>query len=606
MSYKYKEEFIDMKKTLLVLLVGLLVLAGCTSGKDASTLTVASPSKQPGDFVAGFSSDSVDRWGRDLMGGYGTHFVNPQTAELQLDESVVEDLKIDTDAATGNKTYTYKIKEGLKFSNGDPVKSDHYVFSVLLRANPAWREVATSDSTGQDLLGYKEYVSGESDTFAGVKRIDDYSFSLTIDGNALPYYFEEVIVSASPEPMQVWFPEGKFNAEGNGFDNTVEELKKAVDYVATTERYKPTVVTGPYVMESFENNTSVFVRNEEYQGNFEGKKPEIDKVVIRLVQANVVVQSIEKGEVDLSPGNIEADIITKAKELDLQLHSYPRNGYGMIQFKANKAPTDLKEVRQAIGYIVNRNEFVQKIVGGYGVAVNGPFGLSQWFYQENKDELKEKLHEYTYNPTKANELLDQTDYKFEADGVTPFDVSKASNTGDYYRYNSNKEQLRIDHFGSEDNAVTDLIVSQIVPAAKEVGMNYVVDQGDFATLGAYMQGIEENDYNAFNLATGFTAIYDPYTGHHSDWVGKGPNWGDFADPELDAAIEKLRGTEPSDREGFSKAIVEYFELWNDLLPSLPLYANEYFDIASPRVKGLDFITPEVDWAQTINYISLEK
>lgn len=595
-----------MKKTLLVLLVGLLVLAGCGSSKGGQTLTVAASAKQPGDFISGFSNDATDKSVKDLIGAYGTHFVNPETAELKLDPSVVEDLQIDEDSATGNKTYTYKLKEGLKFSNGDAITADHYVFSLLFRANPAWREVATSESTGQDLVGYAEYIKGESDVFEGVKKIDDRSFSLTIDGNALPYYFEEVIVSAGPEPMQVWFPEGKLNAEGNGFDNSAEEIKKAVDYVASKERYKPTVVTGPYTLESFENNTTVLVKNEEYQGNFEGKKPEIEKIVIRLVQSNVVIQSIEKGEVDLSPGEIQAENITKAKELDLQLHSYPRNGYGMIQFKANKAPTNIKEVRQAIGYVVNRNEFVQKIVGGYGVAVNGPFGLSQWFYQENKDELKEKLHEYTYNPTKANELLDQTDYKFEADGSTPFDVSKASNTGDYFRYNSNKEQLRINHFGSEDNDITDLIVSQIVPAAKEAGMNYVVDQGDFATLGSYMQGIEENDYNAFNLATGFTAIYDPYTGHHSDWVGKGPNWGDIANDDLDAAIEKLRGTDPKDRDGFSKAMVEYFVLWNDLLPSLPLYANEYFDIASPRVKGLENITPEVNWSQSINYLSLEK
>ncbi len=35
----------------------------------------------------------------------------------------------------------------------------------------------------------------------------------------------------------------------------------------------------------------------------------------------------------------------------------------MIQFKANKGPTQITEVRQAIGYLLDRNEFVSKVVG---------------------------------------------------------------------------------------------------------------------------------------------------------------------------------------------------------------------------------------------------
>lgn len=593
-----------MKKTLVAVLVALLVLAGCGGGSDKNTLTVAAPSKQPGDFIAGFSNDSFDKDVRNLIGAYGTHYVDPETAELKIDPSVVENVEV-TEHDSGDKTYTYTIKKGLKYSDGEEITADDFIFSFLFRAHPAWREVATMESTGQDLLGYDAYVKGESDVFEGVEKVDDYTFALTIDGNALPYYFEDIIVSGGPEPMHAWFKDAKLNEKGNGFDNSIDEIKAAVEYVSTKERYAPTVVSGPYVFESFENNTTVLTKNKEYQGNFEGKVPSIEKIVLRLVQSDVVVQSIEKGEVDLSPGNIQANTITKAKELDLQLHSYPRNGYGQITFKANKAPTDIKEVRQAIGYIVNRREFVQKIAGGYGSVVNGPFGLSQWFYKENKDILDEKLINYDYNLSKANELLDKTPYVFEKDGKTPFDPEKASATGDYFRHNAEGQPLKILHFGSEENDVTELIISQIVPAAREVGMDYLVEQGDFATLGAYMMGIEKNDFNAFNLATGFTAVYDPYTSSHSDWVGRGTNWSDIADENLDKAIEKVRSTEPTDREGYSKALVEYFVTWNDLLPSLPLYANEYFDIASPRVKGLENITPEVNWASAIQYLSLD-
>ncbi|UPU39160.1 hypothetical protein MX850_11885 [Erysipelothrix sp. Poltava] len=65
-------------------------------------------------------------------------------------------------------------------------------------------------------------------------------------------------------------------------------------------------------------------------------------------------------------------------------------------------------------------------------------------------------------------------------------------------------------------------------------MEYYIEQGEFATLGAYMQGREENDFNAFNLATSFTSLYDPWQ-NHSKYVGTGLNWSDISEPELDAA-----------------------------------------------------------------------
>ncbi|UPU39161.1 hypothetical protein MX850_11890 [Erysipelothrix sp. Poltava] len=56
---------------------------------------------------------------------------------------------------------------------------------------------------------------------------------------------------------------------------------------------------------------------------------------------------------------------------------------------------------------------------------------------------------------------------------------------------------------------------------------------------------------------------------------------------------------------YSEAVVEYFQLWNDLLFQIPLYSNLYHDIASNRVKGLEKVTPEMDWSKTIEYISIE-
>ena len=77
---------------------------------DKNTLTVAAPSKQPGDFIAGFSNDSFDKDVRTLIGAYGTHYVDPETAGLKIDPSVVENVEV-TEHDSGDKTYTYTIKK---------------------------------------------------------------------------------------------------------------------------------------------------------------------------------------------------------------------------------------------------------------------------------------------------------------------------------------------------------------------------------------------------------------------------------------------------------------------------------------------------------------
>ena len=65
-----------------------------------------------------------------------------------------------------------------------------------------------------------------------------------------------------------------------------------------------------------------------------------------------------------------------------------RAGYGKITFACDFGPTQFPAVRQAIAYLLDRNEFASQYSGGYARVVNGYFGLSQWEYRENREALK--------------------------------------------------------------------------------------------------------------------------------------------------------------------------------------------------------------------------
>lgn len=602
-----------MKKKLLVLVAGMLVLAGC--GKKADevkdvTFTVVNGAALVGDFVEGFSNNSYDKAVRELINDETTYYIDGKTGEIKYNANVLaSEPKVEKDA-DGNVTYTFTLKGGHKWSDDTEITAKDYVFSFLFRANPNYFDSALTkfEVRGEDLVGYDAYVSGESAVFEGVKYIDDKTFSLTIDGKKLPYYYERNMVTTYPDPIHVWMPNAKINADGNRLDNTAEEIQAAAKVVKEKERFKPSVSSGPYTLENYDSNkVATLTINPNYSGDFEGKKPTIKTVVIKNVDEKLLIDSISKGEADLTTNVIQGPDIKKGLDAKLNNTNFARNAYGKILIDTQKGTTAIKEVRQALGYLVDRNEFVEAITGGYGATVDGPYGLSMSFYQNKAEEIKEKIHQYNYNPDEANKLLDQTDYKFEADGVTPFDASKASKGGNYYRHNSKGEVLEIQHYGTKEaGSVTDLINSSLPTSTAAAGLKYTVTIGDWTTMTtSYMNNKVENPYQGYNFATSYTAVYEPRTAFRSDYVGRS-NYSRIADPKLDDAINALISVEPGDTEGFEEAFVEYVTVWNDLLPELPLYSNQVYAFATNRVKGLEVLSPIYDWYDAITNITIEE
>lgn len=600
-----------MKKLLTLLVVGLLVLAGCSSDKDQvtdATLTVINGAPMVGDFVSGYGNNSYDTGVRTLINGEGVYYVDAVTTEVLPNMNVLaEEPTVEEDEA-GNVTYTFKLKEGHKWSNDADITALDYVFSHLFRANPAYYDSAVTryESTGYYLLGYAAYRNGETDVFEGVKLIDDYTFALTIDAANLPYYYERVFVAAAPDPTNVWMPNAELNADGNGFANSTDDITAAAKLVKETERFSPSVSSGPYILDNYDsNNVASLSINPNYSGDHEGKKPTIGKIVVKNVESSLLIDAIIGGEGDLTTGVIDGADIKKGREAELSRAAFARNAYGKILFNTQKGTTAIKEVRQAIGYLVDRGEFVEAITGGYGKVVDGPYGLAMSFYNNKSEEITSQIHQYNYNPEIANELLDKTDYVFEADGVTPFDATKASEGGSYFRHNAAGEVLEVNHYGTvEASTVTDLINSSLPNTTAAAGLKYTVTIGDWTTMtGSYMVEDVENPYQGYNFATSYSAIYDPTQSFHSDFDLLG-NYSRIVDPTLDAAIEALVGVEPGNTEGFENAFVDYVVAWNDLLPELPLYSNEVYSFATDRVTGLDSMTPTADWYDQIVHLSI--
>lgn len=609
-----------MKRLLVLMLVTVLIavpLAGCGGNGDDpgngddepggdSTLIVGSP-EISGDFVTGFSNSAYDRWVRVLINGYETYSTTPD-GEIVLNETVVENLETEIDEATGDKTYRFKIYEDMKWNNGDPITAKDYVFNVLWAASYEWVEAGAShDTTGDGLLGYTAYHDGETDRFKGVNLVDDYTFELIIDGAELPYFFETSYASVTPYPMDVWMPDAEIdiNDDGAKLDG---DLAAATSEIATVERFKPTVTCGPYNFVSFENNAVTVERNPEFKGNFEGKTPQIETVVVRSINQTTDIDMVISGEVDAITGVIEGEKIEAAKSASTtNTNYYPRNGFGGVYIHCDFGPTADQNVRHALAYLMDRDEIINNVLGGYGSVVNGHYGLAQWMYEDNKAAIDSFPH-FTRDIEKANEFLDQTEWLYEEDGTTEFDPAKAEDGG-YFRHNADGERLVIKHFGTEDNEVTDNVEIQFKANAHLAGIEWDLAIGDFdALLENYYYGPtlgDDREYHTFNLASTFSVAYDPYYSFHSNHLGTTLNTEQVDDPEIDELTLKMRRLDPTDTETYSEYWLEFQERFAEYLPIIPLYSNEYYDIFRTEVSGFN-TTPFVSWAEVICDISVDK
>ena len=641
-----------------------------------------------GEFIQGFNNSVNDVTAREFMGIQGASsydtYIKDESGKYVWNPTVLEEEPKTVKNDDGSSTTTYKIKKDLKWSDGEPITADDYLFLDFLHSPKDYSLITGSTEIGGDSLkGYQEFRDGKVDEFEGVKKIDDTTFECTVDSEFLPYYQEEALKARSVRPIHYIAPNltvegsklvvkkdykvsdddkksyieslekqieaendsykeyvddgGKDDADakaeheeniknledkkseaegGSDIDPTKMLIEQAMIFDANDYRKAPKVTCGPYKFVSFENNMVKMELNENYAGNFKGDKAQIKNVIIQVINPEIAVDLVKNGDIDVWEEEMNGSRIDQMRkagdEKKLSYSYYDRNGYGCLSFLNDRGPTKYKEVRQAIAFLMDRNDFVQNFAGGYAVVTNGMYGSSQWMYKERGSDLEGKLTNYTLNIDEANNRLDKTPYKFEKDGKTEWDANKAqdeykSNASgfDYYRYDKDGKKLQINQFGAKEAEVTTLLSNQLPDNAKQAGIEYNVQAGDFNTLMNYRENPKEGDkaeYTAFNMGLGFGTPFDPYYQYNSDGYD---NKTKTKDKECDELTVKLRQTDPKDKEKYLDRW-EDFEIWyNENLPEIPLYSNQVHSCASSRVEGFENVSPDWKVPQLINTMKLK-
>ncbi len=560
-----------------------------------------------GDFINGFGNNAYDLSIKTLTGGYMSTYEFDTQGAIILNTTVIADVDTALDDS-GNKTYTFTLHDDIFWNNGDPITARDYLAAVLWFSSPQWAEAGASTVGSNALVGYSDFNEGLTNTFAGAQLISDQQFSLTIAAAELPYYWEPVHVMTPPIHFATYLPSAELisNEEGISLEFTEGDLLTSCENIATTERYAPTITCGPYNFVSFENQTVTLELNEYFKGDIDGNKPTLKYIVQKAVPIETDVEWVINGEVDLVEGVVEGEKIEAAKaSASTYQQAYLRAGYGYLAMMCDEGPTADINVRWALASLIDRNAVVEHVLSGYGSTVDAEYGIGQWMYQETAAELQAALKPISFNIDTANQYLDQSAFAFEADGLTAFDSSKALADGSYLRHNAAGEPLIINHL-SQENVLTEIIEIQYAANAPLAGMQFNLDVGDWnAVLTNYYTAFalgEARIYNTFSLATNFASVFDRYYTWHSDFLGTNINKPQLSDATLDELIIAMRTTAPDDKEAFLDAWFAYQVRFNELMAQVPLYSNEYYDIAHINVDNLN-TTPYASYENLICQIT---
>ena len=650
-----------MKKNLTKLFALLLVLAmitvmfaGCKgndeptdpSNSDASTepsseatekhenkVIYGSDTELSGDLGnAWWTNNATDKLIRDLINDYDVIMFD-QFGQMKVNETVSDGVQT-AENEDGTATYTVKIKQGLTYSDGTPITAADYVAYMLVQFSPATLEAGATVSS-DTVVGGNAYQNGESKVLAGLRLLDEYTYSISITPDYANYYYGLTYASLSPLYLPLYSSAAltvKDDGEGAYLDGG--ELK-ADEINASRYVYENRVTAGPYVIKSIDTGalTATLEINPNYAGNFEGQKPSIQTIVVVKSEDDSKMDAFTTGEITFLSQLSEGDQIKTALELvdsgKYNYCHYTRNGYGKIQFQCDGGPTQFQAVRQAVAYLLDREEFTNTFTGGYGSVVHGPYSTAQWMYDDSEELFNEKLNSYAYDPEKAVEVLKADGWTLNADG-TPYSGTgvrykevTAEQAGDYALNVKLADgrilmPLHIMWASSDGNPVSTLLATMLANGKQTADAGMVIEQNVMAfseLLNWIYRDTSVGDqygvftYGMFNLATGFADVYDYAYNYASDpdskYVKMGYNQNYIFDKELDdLSMDMVYKAAPGDDAAFLDYFQKFIIRWNELLPEIPLYCNDYHTFFPSWLKNYNE-SSLWDFQRAILYASIE-
>jgi len=356
----------------LVALVALGVTTVATAQSDDEkvvlTVGVTSNSFDTLNPLVGYTVLDYDVW----IPQYDT-----VTRKAAADFAIEPGLAESWEASNGGKVYTYTLREGLKWSDGQPLTADDVAFTINRSREEEW----------QNYSAYTQNLTA--------KVIDDRTVEVTssVPDPKLPGLGDTFIL-----PEHIW---GKLSAE---------EITKYAG--------EDGVGSGPFVLDEFKRGQ--YVRTKANPNYWGGQRP-IDEVVFRIFNnPDAMVAALEKGEIDAAH-NVPSQAFERLGSAE-NIVAVQGNQGGFDEIAINggsglKKPHPAlldRNVRVAIAHAIDKQTILDQVYLGIGSVAQtvSPSPDPAWIPEIPESE------QFAYDPDKANQILDDAGYEDkDADGV---------------------------------------------------------------------------------------------------------------------------------------------------------------------------------------------
>ncbi len=317
------------------------------------------------------------------------------------------------------------------------------------------------------------------------------------------------------------------------------------------------VGTGPFMMkEAVEGDHITLVKFDKYHKmGKDGKAlPYLDGVNIKIIpDDSVKLVNLKSGSLGLidSVQTINIKSLQDSKELNVVPTSASR--VFKLILNVNKDPLSKKEVRQAIAFAMDRNEFVKVVANGYGAVEPFITMKNQWFYSPES--------KYSYNEQKAKELLTKAGYP-------------------------NGFKTKLSFTAREpDKTIIQLVQIQL----KKIGIEAEIET--FDRLAFNSQWVKGEGQIGLNFAP--VPKPDPYIQYQIFFATKANNnFTGYSNPKFDSMLESSKQTYDLD-----KRKVIYKDLQNILLEDCPevfLFHLPLYQAHTKKLQGFQ-VEPEGSW-----------
>ncbi|PGD04512.1 peptide ABC transporter substrate-binding protein [Bacillus wiedmannii] len=308
------------------------------------------------------------------------------------------------------KKYTFDLRKDAKWSNGDSVTANDFMF--------AWKRAINRETASQyaymlfHVKNAKEINKGTMllDEL-GVKVIDDYKLEVELE-QPIPYFLQLLAL-----PIYLPQHESFLKEQGNNYALEPSNL----------------IYNGPFVLEKWKHEQEFQLKkNATY---WDEKKVKLDEINFQIVKDTMTAVNLyEAGNLDRVP--INSQFVDKYKG-NKELHMSSDPGIAMLRFNEKNNVLANKKVRQAISFALNKEDFVAHFINNGSKPASGLVPVGHVNEVTGKDFRKENGDLSSYDLQNAQKIWEEAKKELEVEqvnlGFLTFEQDNAKRMAEYIK-----------------------------------------------------------------------------------------------------------------------------------------------------------------------------